>query len=202
MMLSYAAQPAWLETCEHAMEHALELRAQFFDNIVLGLKRRRLEGLLGRIDARKSLAPAAPTEADLRYRAGDDAPPLYANRIDKAGIEFTVTRVPLKAEVLDPRMVAIAPGKRNERHRHAHETLIYFLEGTGRVYVDEASVDVRPGDAVMVPRWSIHQTQNTGPGTMRFLAVTDYNLTDRALVGDAKAYRENESANLHRHERS
>ena len=56
------------------------------------------------------------------------------------------------------------------------------------------------GDSVLVPRWALHQTTNTGTTQLVFIAVTDYQLTKRAFVGDAKAYRIDESANLHRRE--
>ena len=198
IMVSYAAQPAWFETCLGAMNHALVLRTQFFENIAGALRRSRLDELTSRIQARTSLTPPSPSVSDLRHRPGEAAPVLYSNRIESENIEFTVDRIPLRAEVLDPRMVCIPPGKNNELHRHAHETLIYFLEGTGHVVVDGTRVEVAPGDSVLVPRWALHQTQNTGSVPIRFLAVTDFNLTDRALIGDAKAYRLNEEKNAHR----
>ena len=43
----------------------------------------------------------------------------------------------------------------------------------------------------LVPRWAMHQTQNLGASEMRFLAVTDFQLSQRALVGDATDYRMN-----------
>lgn len=200
MMLSYAGEPNWFETCKRAMNHALDLRLQFFDHIVDGLQRHRLRGLVDRINDRASLVPAEPKPTDVRHRGSDAGPPLYTNRIDAEGIDFAVTRIPLDAEVLDPRRVVVPPGKRNERHSHAHETFLYILEGTGRVHVDDLSVDVVAGDSILVPRWAIHQTENTGDAPLQFLAVTDYHLTKRAFVGDAKAYRRDESANLHRRE--
>ena len=93
--------------------------------------------------------------------------------------------------MLDPRLVFIPAGKFNERHRHAHETsFLYVLEGSGQVLIDEQVFPVKKGDAVMVPRGSIHQAQNLGAAEMRILAVTDFNLTEKAYVGDARAYRQ------------
>jgi len=57
------------------------------------------------------------------------------------------------------------------------------------VLVDERTLAVRAGDTVLVPRWALHQTQNTGTTEMRFLAVTDFGLTERAYLGDATDYR-------------
>ena len=41
---------------------------------------------------------------------------------------------------------------------------------------------------MVVPRWAMHQTQNSGNVEMRFLAVTDFKLTERAYLGDATDY--------------
>ena len=37
---------------------------------------------------------------------------------------------------------------------------------------------------LFVPRWSVHQSQNQGDGEMVILAITDFYLTGKALVGD------------------
>jgi gentisate 1,2-dioxygenase len=73
--------------------------------------------------------------------------------------------------------VRIPAGKFNEKHKHARETLIHILEGTGQVLLDDRVIAVRPGDTILVPRWALHQTQNLGVSEMRFPAVTDFNLT-------------------------
>jgi mannose-6-phosphate isomerase-like protein (cupin superfamily) len=91
--------------------------------------------------------------------------------------------------VLDPRMVRIPAGKFNEKHKHAHETLIHILDGTGQVLVDDRVFPVRCGDTVLVPRWALHQTQNLGSTELRFLAVTDFNFSRRAYLGDPTDYR-------------
>jgi len=91
--------------------------------------------------------------------------------------------------VLDPRMVRIPAGRFNEKHRHAHETLIHILEGSGQVLIDDRVLPVRAGDTVLVPRWAMHQTQNLGSSELRFLAVTDFHLSQRAFVGDPTDYR-------------
>jgi quercetin dioxygenase-like cupin family protein/pyrroloquinoline quinone (PQQ) biosynthesis protein C len=200
LMVSYRGEPGWFEACRSALIRALDLRFAFFEHLIEGLQRRRLRPILRRIDARESLCPPGATPVMIRHREADAAPALYTSRIDAEGIEFSVTRIPLVAEVLDPRRVVVPPGKRNERHRHAHETFLYFVEGAGQVEVDGTAVDVGPGDSVLVPRWALHQTSNTGTGPLRFVAITDYRLTDRALFGDAKAYRRDESANQHRRE--
>ena len=98
-------------------------------------------------------------------------------------IDFSVDRLPFAPEVLDPRIVRIPAGKYNEKHRHAHETVFYIIEGSGRVLINEAAIEVAPGDIVFVPRWAMHQSQNLGETEMTILAVTDYGLTGNAYIG-------------------
>jgi oxalate decarboxylase/phosphoglucose isomerase-like protein (cupin superfamily) len=62
--------------------------------------------------------------------------------------------------------------------------LIHVLDGSGQVLIDDRVFPVRAGDTVLVPRWSMHQTQNLGRGELRFLAVTDFQLSQRAFIGD------------------
>ena len=197
MMASYASEPGWFETCAGAMHRALELRAEFFTNIFDALGKQRLEPMLARMQRRQSLARGLADD-QIRHRAGGTTAPLYANQVDKLNVEFTVERLPLAAEVLDPRMVRIPAGKYNEKHKHAHETLIHIVEGTGRVIVDDRVLEVTAGDSVLVPRWAMHQTQNTGATEMRFLAVTDFNLSQRAYLGDPTDYRMHADADARR----
>jgi len=55
--------------------------------------------------------------------------------------------------------------------------------------VDDRVLPVQPGDSVLVPRWALHQTQNLGATELRFLAVTDFQFSQRAYLGDATDYR-------------
>jgi len=188
LMLSYAGRPGWFDACATALNRALELRAQFFDNLFDALQRSRLESMLQRMQNRESLA-AGLDDAALCHRPGGETIAMYSNEVDRLNIKFTVERLPLAAEVLDPRMVRIPAGKFNEKHKHAHETLIHILEGSGQVVVDDRTIPVAVGDSVIVPRWAMHQTQNLGATEMRFLAVTDFKLSQRAYLGDPTDYR-------------
>jgi len=197
MMTSYADESGWFDTCLAAMTRALDLRAEFFANVFDALQHRRVIAIASRMQGRESLASGLPDTA-IHHRPGDTTEALYANQVDKLNIEFTVERLPLSAEILDPRMVRIPAGKYNEKHKHAHETLIHVLDGSGQVLVDGRALSVKPGDTILVPRWAMHQTQNLGPTEMRFLAVTDFRFTQRAYLGDATDYRHNADADARR----
>jgi quercetin dioxygenase-like cupin family protein/pyrroloquinoline quinone (PQQ) biosynthesis protein C len=188
IMISYADRPGWFDACASALSRALDLRAVFFDGLFDALQGSRLGSLLQRMQGRKSLADGLENTA-LCHRPGGATIAMYSNEVEKLNIKFTVERLPLEAEVLDPRMVRIPAGKFNEKHKHAHETLIHILDGSGQVVIDDRVLPVRAGDSVIVPRWAMHQTQNLGDSEMRFLAVTDFKLSQRAYVGDPTDYR-------------
>jgi quercetin dioxygenase-like cupin family protein/pyrroloquinoline quinone (PQQ) biosynthesis protein C len=190
MMMSYAGQPGWFDACLGAMRRALDLRMEFFEAIFEDLQRMRVEPIVLRMQNRESLARGLD-DSELCHRSGDTTVAMYDNEVARLNIQFTVERLPLAAEVLDPRMVRIPPGKFNEKHKHAHETLIHILEGSGQVLIDDRVLPVSAGDSILVPRWAMHQTQNLGDTEMRFLAVTDFRLSQRAFVGDATDYRMN-----------
>ncbi len=190
MMMSYAGQPGWFDACLGAMRRALDLRMEFFEAIFEDLQRMRVEPIVLRMQNRESLARGLD-DSELCHRSGDTTVAMYDNEVARLNIQFKVERLPLAAEVLDPRMVRIPPGKFNEKHKHAHETLIHILEGTGQVLIDDRVLPVSAGDSILVPRWAMHQTQNLGDTEMRFLAVTDFRLSQRAFVGDATDYRMN-----------
>ncbi|HMG57366.1 MAG TPA: iron-containing redox enzyme family protein, partial [Kofleriaceae bacterium] len=126
MMMSYAGQPGWFDTCAGAMRRALDLRMAFFDGLFDDLQRARIDPMVVRMQSRESLARGR-ADAELCHRAGAATVAMYDNQVAKLNIEFTVERLPLAAEVLDPRMVRIPAGKFNEKHKHAHETLIHIL---------------------------------------------------------------------------
>jgi len=188
LMLSYAEQPGWFDACAGALQRALDLRTAFFDHLFDALQSARLAPMLRRMQDHQSLARGVD-DAALCHRPGGETVAMYANEVEKLNIQFTVERLPLSAEVLDPRMVRIPPGKFNEKHKHAHETLIHILAGSGQVLIDDRVLPVRAGDTVLVPRWAMHQTQNLGTTEMHFLAVTDFQLSQRAYLGDPTDYR-------------
>jgi quercetin dioxygenase-like cupin family protein len=112
-------------------------------------------------------------------------PTVYANQNERLNIDFTVERLGFpEIQTLDPRVVRIAPGRNNERHKHAHETLFVILEGEGEVLVGKIWGKVKKGDVAFVPRWIFHQTKNTSTtADLVVLAITDFGFTS-AVLGD------------------
>lgn len=64
----------------------------------------------------------------------------------------------------------VAPGATTATHHHVRtEEIYYILEGSGRMFLDDESRDVGPGDAVAIPPGARHHITNTGPAVLRFL---------------------------------
>jgi mannose-6-phosphate isomerase-like protein (cupin superfamily) len=180
LMLSHAQEPGWLDTCQRALERALELQGHFLEGLFEAVQQRRISPLMERIQARLPLAPEQPDPRTVHLGDVSELIPLYREAHEWRGIDFSVDRVPFPAEVLETNVVRVEPGHANEAREHAHEVLLVVLSGTGRVRVRGTTVEVKPGDAVFVPRWATHQAHNTGAQPLALLTVTDHGFTRRA----------------------
>ena len=110
---------------------------------------------------------------------------MYGNHNDKLNIDFKVNRLTFpEIQTMDPRVLRIAPGKNNEYHKHAHESLFVVLKGVGEVRVGDDWCPVKEGSVAFVPRWIFHQTRNTSATEeLVVLAITDFGFTS-AVLGD------------------
>jgi quercetin dioxygenase-like cupin family protein len=144
----------------------------------------RVGSILEKINEQKSLTAAGAAQELVSSLHDERLSGLYENKVDELNIDFAVQILPFPLEVLDPRIVRVAPGKGNEMHRHAHETIFIFIEGEGKVVVDQFENPVKPGDFAFIPRWCNHQSINTGKTDLVFLAVADFGLTGKSFVGN------------------
>ena len=158
----------------------LSIVSRFFGE----LQMERIGEMLVRISEQKSLTNASQPEALISRLSDPALRGLYDNKVDALNIDFSVAVLPFDLEVLDPRIVTVKPGKSNEMHKHAHETVFIFLKGKGKVLVDEFENEVNPGDFAFIPRWCNHQSVNTGTEDLVFLAVADFGLTGKSFIGN------------------
>ena len=68
-------------------------------------------------------------------------------------------------------MVRVAPGTTiTPAHSHAEgEEIIYIMSGSGAILIDGEVNDVKKGCIVVLPRNSIHMTQNNGKEELKLL---------------------------------
>jgi pyrroloquinoline quinone (PQQ) biosynthesis protein C/quercetin dioxygenase-like cupin family protein len=182
MMCSYFHEPDWFNTCARAMDYALGLRQRFFDALLEALPHQRVRPLISSVQS--ETAPGPAERGACLHGARTAGTPLYHNADPDQALEFRVERLPFRAEVLDPRVVRIPAGKRNELHRHGHETVIHIMSGRASIQVDDQVLEAGAGDTVFVPRWALHRATNTGADELRYFAVTDFGFASRVHRGD------------------
>lgn len=137
------------------------------------------------VDCAASRVPLGTTDAPGTFAHSGSAAgvPLYQNTNERLGIDFTVERLPFPhLQTMDPRVIRLPPGKNNEHHRHAHESLFAILEGEGEVLVGQHWSKVKKGDFAFVPRWIFHQSRNTSAAEdLVIFAITDFGFTSAVL---------------------
>ncbi|MDB9413553.1 cupin domain-containing protein [Microcystis aeruginosa] len=144
----------------------------------------RLGALTEKINEQKSLTYVQEGKELISTISASNLEALYKNKVDKLNIDFNVFRLPFALEVLDARLVIVKPGKANEMHKHAHETVFVFLQGQGKVIVDQYENEVEPGTFAVIPRWCVHQSVNLGEEELIFLAIADFGLTGKSFMGN------------------
>jgi len=110
---------------------------------------------------------------------------MYSNYNPKLEIDFCVDRLLLAGlQVMDPRLVWIAPESRNECHRHAHESIFIVIAGQAELRLGDELLSLNTGDVACVPRWVVHQAFTTSSHEELLMhAITDFGLTS-AVLGD------------------
>jgi mannose-6-phosphate isomerase-like protein (cupin superfamily) len=67
--------------------------------------------------------------------------------------------------------IGVIPPGRAPMHHHTYEEAIYILEGEGRVWTEEGSVDFNAGASIYLPRGVSHCLENSGSTEIRLLGV-------------------------------
>jgi quercetin dioxygenase-like cupin family protein len=71
-------------------------------------------------------------------------------------------------------LMEIPPNSKVSMHRHAHEAIIYILQGKGYSIVDGVRYDWEAGDSVCMPIYAWHQHFNEDPDTtVVYMGTTD-----------------------------
>jgi quercetin dioxygenase-like cupin family protein len=69
------------------------------------------------------------------------------------------------------RLFELAPGGHTPLHKHEWEHEVYVVEGKGKLVFDDGEQNFVAHDAIYVDPNKMHQFQNTGDTTMKFLCV-------------------------------
>jgi len=130
---------------------------------------------------------SASADVPIGWNASPSDPEVchYGNKDEGLGIDFQVSKLPFVGlQVMDPRLVTIAAGACNEKHRHAHESIFVLISGQGEIIVNKHIIILEEFSVAYVPRWVVHQTRNTSTeNPLVLLAITDFGLTS-SVLGD------------------
>lgn len=61
------------------------------------------------------------------------------------------------------------------KHSHEEESLYYFLEGNGKVYLGKEVNEIEPGLVVYISSWEIHGIENTGLDSIKYIEIKSPN---------------------------
>ncbi|MGW3956553.1 cupin domain-containing protein [Streptomyces sp. NPDC004752] len=116
------------------------------------------------------------------HRNPDSVPTMV---FDWGSIKWHVTpdTVPGASSTLGE--VVINPNKGHDRHEHPDaDEVLYVIEGEGRQTVgDTPEFTVRAGDAIWIPKGTLHSTYNTGWRPLRLVATYTPGGAEKALRG-------------------
>ncbi len=69
------------------------------------------------------------------------------------------------------RIIELGEGGFSPRHDHPWPHINYMIEGEGTLHIDGEDIRVEAGSYAYVPAGKLHQFQNTGKGTFRFICI-------------------------------
>ncbi|GEK08854.1 iron-containing redox enzyme family protein [Pseudoalteromonas peptidolytica] len=162
---------------EAAINKALDLRDEYFRAIYQDITTAKIEPLVSAICGKQPYYKVEDVPLFSSSLTQNSGVKLYSNQQQDDGINFEVSRFNIGCEVMDPRLLEIPEGCRNECHKHAHESMFYVVSGEGRVHIADEHIEVSAGQLIYVPRWVDHYSENTGEGKLTILAITDFGLT-------------------------
>lgn len=68
----------------------------------------------------------------------------------------------------------LSPGKSTHGHRHQGQEEVYlFVEGRGRMEIDDEIIQVQSGDLVLIPDGAFHRVHNPTDKSLYFVCVFD-----------------------------
>lgn len=178
MMCASRGRPDWLTVCQRGIQDALSARADFFD----ALYANRRPGLHAPVHSEPRSPQSRSTGTRWHYTREERGELLSSP--SSATPETALLRHRMRfyvGQALDVLTIDLPPTTRTHSQPCGHDTVIHVLEGHGSTTVGDQTFPVSAGDTVFVPRWELHQTQNTGTLTLRVLVVTDMPRCDSGL---------------------
>lgn len=71
------------------------------------------------------------------------------------------------------------PGASTSNHRHAYESLVYVIEGSGYTVIEGQRFDWSADDAIYIPAWCWHRHTALDGGKARYITATNMPLLNK-----------------------
>ncbi len=65
----------------------------------------------------------------------------------------------------------VDPGSMQFIHSHEEDQCYYIISGSGKMFINEQTQEVKKGDAVFIPSNSTHGIENIGKGVLTYLTA-------------------------------
>lgn len=79
----------------------------------------------------------------------------------------------------------IEPNKSSLKHYHkVMEEIYYVIYGKGEVYIDNITIKIYPGSAILIPVNTVHQIKNTGSTVLKFISIDSPPFIDSDVYSD------------------
>jgi mannose-6-phosphate isomerase-like protein (cupin superfamily) len=106
---------------------------------------------------------------------------LNANPL-KEGEKFQLISV-AQADTVALSLARFTEGFGLKPHFHkSHDETTYIIKGTGQIFINNAWVDVKPGNIHYNPMGKVHTTRNTGNEPLVFLSIFTPPMKERDMV--------------------
>jgi len=175
MMGSYSDKPGWYSTCERAMDEALSLRKDFFNSLIDYVEHRKKSGLPPDFHTSSPAAAALASHAAVQRIKRRETPNPVGSRIGqtnvlhncKGGVLELPTGSSLHAVVDN-----LPAGNQSNVLSSPLEALIYVLEGSGKVVIDDKENSIKAGDAVFVASWCSSYVKAAPDSAIRYFTTS------------------------------
>jgi len=178
MMTSYSDHPLWYSTCHRAMDEALTLRANFFNQLITHIDNHRALGL------KPEVYPASPVIPHVSHASQfhklKEQTPQFVFRYSSSG-----GNVNLPTKTIASKILTLPLGQTSSLLKQPFESLIHVLEGSGHCLIDGTQYDINTGDTFYVPPWNSYQIFSSTLSPMRYLITTNQPLLEALGQGIA-----------------
>jgi quercetin dioxygenase-like cupin family protein len=82
-------------------------------------------------------------------------------------------RIMYSSEMLEVIHLTLPPGDKMEPHTQPFDVVFFVIEGTGKLQIEDETIEGNPGTCIRVPAGRLRSWNNNGNGDFRVLVIKD-----------------------------